>query len=173
MMVVAAAIEYADGRFARSKRVWERKFVLTIPVSEPDRWCDQAVLPALLTAMENLAGPNQGILKLGDKTYVCNNMTARDFSDAFDADYSGPHVNSYREYAIAGTRHMDELAILAGSGLKIERHAKLLECDCGLRREETVKGLRAVFYQHTVEWKSYLGSLHPDSFARQWTQVDP
>jgi 7-cyano-7-deazaguanine synthase in queuosine biosynthesis len=55
-MVVAASIEYADRNFARPKLGWRRSYTMRIPVLEPARWLDSAVLDALQDVASFLTG---------------------------------------------------------------------------------------------------------------------
>ncbi len=55
-MVVAAAIEFADLAIKRPSRSWARRYSLRIPVDDPARWSDPAVLKSLHDAAEFLTG---------------------------------------------------------------------------------------------------------------------
>lgn len=55
-LVVAAAVEFCDRRRARREMVWGRKFRVYIPVHDPDRWRDAAVLASLVDALNLLTG---------------------------------------------------------------------------------------------------------------------
>jgi hypothetical protein len=55
-MIVAAAIEFADRAVKRPTRGWARQIALRIPVHDPSRWSDPAVLNALHDAAGFLTG---------------------------------------------------------------------------------------------------------------------
>lgn len=55
-MVVAAALEFADRTVKRPALGWPRRFVLRIPVHEPDRWSATSVSESLLDAVRFLTG---------------------------------------------------------------------------------------------------------------------
>jgi len=56
LMIVAAAIEYADKIVKRRASAWARRIALRIPVHEPARWNAPAVAEALRDAAEFLTG---------------------------------------------------------------------------------------------------------------------
>ena len=103
-------------------------------------------------------------------TYVCTDMRASSLEAAVDRDFN--KLNSaYRDYAIAGVRHMDDLAGLAKkvSNRLIGRHARAIGHAIGSAEcpEELLSGL---FYRHADEWGAYLESLGPGSFLRKWVR---
>jgi hypothetical protein len=55
-LVVAAAVEFCDGRLVRSTMNWGRRFNLRIPVHEYERWRSPAVSDALADALNLLTG---------------------------------------------------------------------------------------------------------------------
>lgn len=55
-LVVAAAVEFCDRALARSAMNWGRRFVVHVPVHDPDKWSDNAVKRALLEALNLLTG---------------------------------------------------------------------------------------------------------------------
>lgn len=55
-LVVAAAVEFCDRSLARSKMTWGRRFSLRIPVHDPYRWSDKAVVRTLVEALNLLTG---------------------------------------------------------------------------------------------------------------------
>lgn len=136
------------------------------------KWRQCGICAACLLRRVSVFAAN---LREEPESYICNNMNSQTFADAFDPNYSGKKSGAFREYAIAAVRHMDGLALLAekNSNVAFVRHAKLLEQQVGFPRDKTVAGLESVFRQHAVEWKGYLRSLDPNSFIRQWSQVDP
>lgn len=55
-LLVCAAAEYCDRRYERPARGWGRHFSVRVPVHEPTRWADPAVLESLLDALSKLTG---------------------------------------------------------------------------------------------------------------------
>jgi 7-cyano-7-deazaguanine synthase in queuosine biosynthesis len=55
-LLVCAAAEYCDRRYERPARGWGRHFRVRVPVHEPARWADPAVLGSLLDALGKLTG---------------------------------------------------------------------------------------------------------------------
>jgi hypothetical protein len=81
-----------------------------------------------------------------------------------------------REYMIAGVRHLDDLAAMAGSAIDdpaIRRIsgelAVLLRQSAGDAREH----LQALLHRHRAEWLAFLQSLGPDSFVTKHASLRP
>ncbi len=55
-LVVAAAVEFCDRSLGRSAMNWGRRFRLRIPVHDPARWSDRAVMEALVDVLNLLTG---------------------------------------------------------------------------------------------------------------------
>ena len=106
-------------------------------------------------------------------TYVCENMTAPTVEKATAPGFKKMN-GAFREYAIAGTRHMEDLAELGtDSGLpELRRHASMLDPEPELGPEETFRRMRRMFARHREEWRSYLADLGPRSFVRDWIFQD-
>lgn len=106
------------------------------------------------------------------ETYVCTDMSAATLESAIDPDFK--HLNTaYREYAIAGVRHMDQLASMVDRrNLSIvERHAKLLQSELGYSKDTNVRLVR-LLERHADEWNEFLNALGPGSFVRNWIRRD-
>lgn len=56
MFIVAAAVEFCDRSLARSTKNWGRRYFLSIPVHDPYRWTDKAVVKSLTDALNLLTG---------------------------------------------------------------------------------------------------------------------
>ena len=102
------------------------------------------------------------------KTYVCTNLGASTLESAVDPEFKRLNP-AFRKYAIAGVRHMEELAHLPDCGARriIERHSTSLKRTIPHvdRTEELLVGL---FERHAVEWNGFLHSLGANSFVKQW-----
>lgn len=55
-LVLAAAVEFCDRSLNRSKMNWGRRFDLSIPVHDPERWREPAAIGSLVKALELLTG---------------------------------------------------------------------------------------------------------------------
>ena len=100
-------------------------------------------------------------------------MRAATLESAVDPDFK--KLNSaYREYAIAGIRHMDDLTDMADGGARriVRRHATSLGRVLRITgdAEDLLVGL---LERHADEWKGYLRSLGPGSFVHKWVRGDP
>jgi hypothetical protein len=109
-------------------------------------------------------------LKEGNETYIWENLSAPSFNEGAVAGFT-KITKSQREYAIAGTLHLDHLANLNHSRLS-EQPLKLASFQLARslgEPEATVQPkLERMLSQHEKEWKSYMNSLGSDSFVVQW-----
>ncbi len=103
------------------------------------------------------------------ETYVCTDMSAATLESAVDPDFK--HLNTaYRDYAIAGVRHMDDLAEMADGRERrkiVRRHAASLRRVLPLTGDLEERLIR-LLERHADEWKRYLDSLGAGSFVRHW-----
>jgi hypothetical protein len=105
-------------------------------------------------------------------TYVWNNLSAFTF-EAGAAKGLKKIEKVQREYAIAGTLHLDHLAGLRDSpayafGLKTS--ARLVSRAMKISPSDAEANLSTLLGQHTKEWNAFMNSLGPDSFVKQWTE---
>jgi hypothetical protein len=107
--------------------------------------------------------------------YVWENLGSSCFCDGVAEGFSKSRITpSFREYAIAGTLHLDHLANLTSSQLNARRLtviANSLAISLGLPRAEAEIRLTSLLKQHETEWKTFMGSLGNDSFMRIWTET--
>jgi len=104
------------------------------------------------------------------ETYVCTDINAATLESAVDPDYG--HLNcAYRDYAIAGVRHMDDLADMADSQNRriVRRHATSLT-RVRPHTEDAEERLVRLLVRHADEWNRYLTSLGASSFVRDWVR---
>lgn len=101
-------------------------------------------------------------------TYVSTDMRAATLESAVDPDFTRLTA-AYREYAIAGVKHMDHLAAMADAASRrtVQRHAT------SLRRILRTNGdaddrLVELLQRHAGEWRGYLRSLGAGSFVNEW-----
>jgi len=107
--------------------------------------------------------------------YVWEDLRAASFEDSAAAGFTH-HTKALREYMIAGVRHLDDLAAMAGSAIDdpaIRRIsgelAVLLRQSAGDTRER----LQALLHRHRAEWLAFLRSLGPDSFVTKHASLRP
>ena len=106
------------------------------------------------------------------ETYVCTDMRAATLESALDPHFER-RTSAYRDYAIAGIRHMDDLADMADDEARpiVGRHAAMV--GNVLRRAEDVEDrLVGLLERHADEWKEFLRSLGADSFVKKWVRSD-
>lgn len=94
------------------------------------------------------------------------------------ATFEGGRVKSFnkitkalREYAVAGTLHLDHLAGLRKSALHagaIQRQTRQLAKSTGISPEEAEANLDRLLSKHESEWQSFVSSLGSKSFIRNW-----
>lgn len=109
-------------------------------------------------------------LREDPKTYVWENLSAASFDDGAAMDFR--HItNAQREYAIAGTLHLEHLAALrhdeANRGtinLAVSQRAR----SRGLQDADVRARLDRLLGQHESEWKRFVASLGASSFVATW-----
>lgn len=106
------------------------------------------------------------------ETYICTDMNANTLETAVDPDFKHPD-GAYRDYAIAGVRHMADLAAMADGNVRpiVRRHAKSLgRVIAGV---EDIEGrMVRLLERHADEWWDFLSSLRPSSFVKHWVRSD-
>ncbi|NQW11775.1 MAG: 7-cyano-7-deazaguanine synthase [Alphaproteobacteria bacterium] len=107
------------------------------------------------------------------ENYVWERLGASRLEDGMASDFPLSKVTkAMREYAIAGTLHMDHLAALRSSPLAtgvLDRQAsRLAEC-LSIPKEQAVEKLGRLIDTHNSEWHRFLASLGRQSFVHQWT----
>jgi len=80
-------------------------------------------------------------------------------------------TGAMREYAIAGTLHLDHLAQVRNS----EANSAMLDLFCfqlcgslGIEKGDVCSRLDRLLTQHETEWKDFMGSLGKNSFLANW-----
>ena len=105
-------------------------------------------------------------------TYVWENLGAEDFDAGAAAAFDRKKITrAMREYAIAGTLHLDHLATMRHSPANARTMALSafqLSRACSLTEADTRNRLDHVLDQHETEWKNFMGSLGPSSFVAHW-----
>lgn len=106
-------------------------------------------------------------------TYICTDMMAESLESAVDPNFTR-FTPAFREYAIAGVLHLDHLADMALEDARpaVRRHAILLGPALGMSAREAEEQLIDLLQRHATEWKSYMDSLGPRSFVKQWVRCE-
>jgi 7-cyano-7-deazaguanine synthase in queuosine biosynthesis len=105
------------------------------------------------------------------ETYVWENLKARTFEEGAAARLK-KFDRVQREYAIAGTLHLDHLANLKGTTVHaatIRLNASQLGKALGLTEDVARGKLEDLLGKHASEWNAYMGSLGSESFVKRWT----
>lgn len=109
-------------------------------------------------------------LKEPRETYLWESLNAASFEDGAAKSFD-KMTRALREYAIAGTLHLDHLAGLRRSALHagtIKRQAHQLARSRGLSPDEAEASLNRLLSKHKSEWRSFVRSLGNKSFIRNW-----
>lgn len=104
------------------------------------------------------------------ETYVWENLKARSFEEATAVGLKKID-GAQREYAIAGTLHLDHLASLKGATIHastIRLNASQLAKALDLTERTARDNLDRLLDKHAIEWKTYMVSLGPQSFVNRW-----
>ena len=106
------------------------------------------------------------------ETYVWDDLTANTFEAAAPSTLMRIE-KVQKEYALAGTLHLDHLAWLKQSPLGehvLATNASRLEKPLKISNSEARANLDNLLSQHRREWKSFVNSLGPTSFIRNWAE---
>lgn len=106
------------------------------------------------------------------ETYVWENLSAASFESGAAASFpKKKKTKAMREYAIAGSLHLDHLAHLRHSpsdaGM-LHLFSFQLSESLGIDQTETRGKLDRLLTQHETEWKAFMGSLGSSSFLKNW-----
>jgi hypothetical protein len=128
--------------------------------------CAACMLRRLSVHAADLAEPAE--------TYVWENLSAPTFDAGVAGGYN-KNTRAQKQYAIAGTLHLDHLAHLKQSRAA-ERPLSLaifqLARSLGESEAAIASKLERLLSQHKKEWKNYMNSLGPQSFVAQWADND-
>ncbi len=103
--------------------------------------------------------------------YICTDLSAESLEEAVHPDFRRMG-RAFREYAIAGTLHLDHIADMAGADNRpeVRRHAVLTSAALGLSAAEADARLASMFERHAAEWSSFLKDMGARSFVKNWTR---
>ena len=107
-----------------------------------------------------------------EATYVWDNLKAETFKSG-----ASPGLKKIekvqREYAIAGTLHLDHLAgvtVSKAHSYGLRTSANLVAKALKISHSEAESNLDRMLLQHRKEWKAYMEYLGPVSFVHKWTE---
>ena len=107
-----------------------------------------------------------------DNAYICSDLRAATFEESVQPGFR-LRGHALREYAIAGTQHLDHMADLAlpvhRSALR--RHALLVAPALDMPVADVETELVNVIERHAAEWNDFLQDKGAHSFLRQWTRA--
>jgi 7-cyano-7-deazaguanine synthase in queuosine biosynthesis len=105
-------------------------------------------------------------------TYVWEELAAATLEAGASPEFSREKITpAMREYAIAGTLHMDHLAALRHSAVNsalIDLSTSQLGQALCLPQADVCARLDRLLMQHEKEWKEFMSSLGPTSFVAKW-----
>jgi 7-cyano-7-deazaguanine synthase in queuosine biosynthesis len=105
-------------------------------------------------------------------TYVWDDLKAHSFE--LGAAKNVKRIEKVqREYAIAGTLHLDHLASIKNSAIYsygLKTSTSLLGKALKISMDDAKTNLDRLLAQHQKEWKAFMKYLGPDSFIHNWTE---
>jgi len=155
---------YPNAEWADTRSCWQdHRFV---SVDNQRRQCGVCAACMLRRLSVHTAGRSEP-----KDTYIWEDLRAKSFEKGAAKGFQ--KISTQRNYAIAGTLHLDHLAWIRHSRI----HAPALETCVrqlmqALRRPqlEVQTGLNRLLAQHEKEWKSFMEFLGPGSFVVHWTE---
>jgi Queuosine biosynthesis protein QueC len=106
------------------------------------------------------------------ETYVWEDLRVDSFDDGAATGFD--KTIALRDYAIAGSLHLDHLAGLRRSRIhapNLESCVDQVAAALGRPRLEVETGLNRLLSHHEDEWRSFIKSLGPNSFVSRWIEV--
>jgi hypothetical protein len=106
---------------------------------------------------------------------VWENLSAPTFEEGAAPQFDRTKITGkMRQYAIAGTLHLDHLAAFNRSDTnqtELNLHIFQLARACGLPETLVRDNLQGLLSQHDKEWRSFLDTLGESSFLRNWVDA--
>lgn len=154
-----------DGMWDETWSCWQQ--TRQVSVEHKKRQCGICAACMLRRMSVHAAGLNENPTK-----YVWEDLSAADFNSGAAASFDRRKITGkLRDYAIAGSLHLDHLAglrrssanaeTLRLSAFQLSRSLNLPEAEARLKLDRLLK-------QHASEWKNYVESLGRSSFVAQW-----
>lgn len=106
------------------------------------------------------------------ETYVWEDLSARTFETGAAVSFPRHKITkALREYAIAGTLHLDHLAKLRTSPANfgmLELFSFQLSRSLGIAEDDVRSKVGRLLDQHAKEWNGFMTSVGENSFLRNW-----
>jgi 7-cyano-7-deazaguanine synthase in queuosine biosynthesis len=158
--------ECSDSSWANTWSCWQQ--TRQVSVSGKKRQCGICAACQLRRLSIHGAG-----LSDNKEMYVWENLSARTFGEGAATFFPKKKITeALKQYAIAGTLHLDHLARLRRSEAdtgRLELAVFQLSGLLGLSEANTRAKLERLLKQHENEWSDFMGSLGPNSFLRRWS----
>jgi hypothetical protein len=105
--------------------------------------------------------------------YICRDLGAPTLKASLQDGFRRMSP-AFREYAIAGTLHLDHLADMAeeDNHSAVTRHAALTAAALDIVPAIAEERLLEMLRHHAAEWRSFIQDTGARSFLRQWTRID-
>lgn len=105
--------------------------------------------------------------------YICRDLGAPTLEASLQDGFRRMSP-AFREYAIAGTLHLDHLADMADEDNRtaVTRHAALTAAALEIAPARAEERLLEMLQRHAAEWHSFIKDTGARSFLRQWTRID-
>lgn len=104
--------------------------------------------------------------------YVWENLGAAELEAGAAADFPAGRIGpALREYALAGTLHLEHLAELGRDDRKkrgLARTARQIGRSMGLDEKDSEVKASRLIAQHAKEWSAFVDHLGPSSFVARW-----
>jgi len=157
--------ECRDSSWSKTKSCWQKNRHSS--VSNKWRHCGICAACMLRRLSVHAAGQDEP-----KENYVWEDLSAPTFTGGASTSFAkGKITSAMREYAIAGTLHLDHLAGLRNSpanATTLDFSAYQLSEALDLTEAESQQKLDRLLKQHSHEWKNFMDSLGKNSFIRNW-----
>lgn len=157
--------ECADSSWTSTRSCWQQS--RQVGVNGTRRQC--GICAACMLRRMSVHGA--GATEPADQ-YVWERLDVAAFEKGMAEGYSPDRLgHAMKEYAIAGTLHLDHFAALRrnfGNPGALAVPALNLSEALGIERDEVRRKLERLIAQHAQEWKNFVSSLGSDSFIAHW-----
>lgn len=103
--------------------------------------------------------------------YTFADLTAPNYKDAIQGFNCKWQPDQMVQYGSVGTRHLQQLADLAGQpDNALRRYVFEIARATGASEQETNGNLRRLLVQHAEEWRDFISAQGKTSFLNGWTK---
>jgi len=154
-----------ESRWRRTWSCWQQ--TRQVSVDKKKRQCGICAACMLRRMSVHAAGEGES-----KNTYVWENLSATTFYRGAAPSFAEKKItNKMRDYAIAGSLHLDHLAGLpfsAANQSRLESYSFQLSRSLNMPEQDARARIDRLLDQHGNEWKSFVHSLGQSSFITQW-----